>query len=376
MSTRTKVLWVSSVVAAGIVVLILFFGLRQSEEKSIEVGAILPMTGSAASYGKWMHNGISLAVEDINREGGVNGRKLVVIFEDSASDNKVAVNAANKLISVDRIRIIETTLTGVTKSVSPITERTKVILFTSATFPGLTDNCTYVFRNATNMANEVDRMAEACKNELNIRRVALLYINNAVGVWFKDYFAQTFRDAGREVTAVESFDQGATDFRTQLTKIKASNPEALYIQGYKEIGLAMKQARELGMQCQFLGATDFELPDVVEVAGEAANGAIYTKAAFDPRSSAETVKSFVSRYREKFGEEPEIYGATMYDATRIIALAVAKAGEDPDKLREFILSIRDYPGVSGITTFLPNGDVSKPVMLKKIEGGKCVPYKQ
>ena len=178
------------------------------------------------------------------------------------------------------------------------------------------------------------------------------------------------------MTAVESFDQGATDFRTQLTKIKATNPEALYIQGHKEIGLAMKQARELGMQCQFLGATDFELPDVVEVAGEAANGAIYTKAAFDPRSSTEIVKSFVRRYREKFGEEPEIYGATMYDATRIIALAAAKAGEDPDKLRDFIVSIRDYPGVSGITTFLPSGDVSKPVMLKKIEGGKCVPYKQ
>ena len=131
MSTKTKVFGVLGAAVVGIIALILVLSLRQGEEKTVKIGAILPMTGSAASYGKWMHNGISLALDDINREGGIDGRKLAVVFQDSASDNKVAVNAANKLVSVDRTRIIETTLTGVTKAVSPITERNKVILLCS-----------------------------------------------------------------------------------------------------------------------------------------------------------------------------------------------------------------------------------------------------
>ena len=162
------------------------------EEEVIKIGAILPMTGQAASYGKWMKQGIEIAVDEINETGGISGKKFEVIFEDSKSDNRVGVDAANKLISIDKVKVIETTLTGVTQSIIPITERNKIILFTSATAPGLTDGGVYVFRNETNMANEVDRMIEACKNELNIKNVALLYINNAVGIWFNYYFKNKF----------------------------------------------------------------------------------------------------------------------------------------------------------------------------------------
>jgi len=338
----------------------------------LRIGAILPMTGQASGYGKWMERGIDLAVEDVNASGGISGRKLEVIVEDSKSDNRAGVDAANKLTSVDHVPVIMTTLTGVTQAVIPVTERSKVILFTSATAPGLTEQGKYVFRNATNVANEVDRMVSACKDDLHLGRVAMIYLNNPVGVWAHDYFRKSFASIGGELVAAQSFQPDATDFRTQLLRVKAADPEALYIMGYQQDGLIMKQARELGIRCQFLGAIDCELPEVIRIAGPAAEGTIYTKASFDATSGDAAVRSFAVRYRERYGEEPEVYGATMYDATRIIADAIRAVGTNPDRLRAHILAIKGYLGVSGTTTFLPNGDVQKPVELKMIKDGKYV----
>ena len=187
-------------------------------------------------------------------------------------------------------------MTGVTQSIIPVTERNRVILFTLATSPGITEKRKYVFRNATNIANEVDRMVGACKTNLQLKRVAIIYINNPVGPWIRDRFTKSLAEIGSKVVAAESFQPDSTDFRTQLLRIKKVNPQAVYILGYQQNGLIMKQARELGIKGQFLGVTDCELPDVVKVAGSAANGVIYTKAAFDPTSASGTAKTFVMNY--------------------------------------------------------------------------------
>ena len=359
-------------VLAALAASILFLGCQPKGD--IKIGAVLPMTGTAAGYGKWMQRGIDLAVEDINKAGGINGRKLRAITEDSKSDNTAGVNAATKLIDVDKVLAIVTGLTGVTQAIIPVTEKSKVLLFTAATAPGLTEQGKYVFRNATNMQNEVDRMIKACTGELNLKKVAIIYVNNPVGVWFNGYFKKAFEAAGGQVCAAESFQPDAADFRTQIQKIKATNPEALYIQGYKQNGLVMKQAWQLGLRCRFLGATDMELPDVLKTAGAAAEGTIYTKAAFDPNAGTGDVAAFTAKYKELYGEEPESFGATTYDAVRIIAGALSKAGTDPDKVKAYILAIKDYPGVSGQTSFMPNGDVQKPVDLRQIKDGKYIEF--
>ena len=342
--------------------------------KAVKIGAVLPMTGPAAGYGKWMQRGIELAVEDINKSGGIDGKKLDVVIEDSKTDNRSGVDATNKLLSIDKVPAIITVLTGVTKSIIPITERRKVILFTLALSPGLTDEGKYVFRNITNITNEVDAMLTVLNDDIKLKRVALIYINNPVGLWVNDYFKEALEASGGTVTASESFQPDATDFRNQLVKIKASNPEALYMLGYQQDGLIMKQARELGLNSQFIGASDCELPEVLKIAGKAADGTIFTKAAFDPDSDKKGVSEFVARYTQKYGEAPEVFGASSYDAVRIIALALEKGNQNPQDIRDFILSIKNYPGVSGKTTFLPNGDVRKPVEVKEIENGKYIPY--
>jgi branched-chain amino acid transport system substrate-binding protein len=317
-----------------------------------------------------MQQGIELAVDEVNAAGGINGAKLDVIVEDSRSDNRGGVDAANKLVSINKVKAIETGLTGITKSITPITERNRVLLFTCATAPGLTDDCKYVFRNATNVRNEADKIIAACRQRLGIDSMALIWLNNPVGVWASQYFRQQFEAKGGRLVASESFQPDATDMRTQLEKIRVAAPAAIYIVGYQQSGLIMKQARELGMTCQFLGMTDFELPDVLKAAGTAAEGAVYTKASFDTSSKSMEVAKYVKAYAQRFGEDPEVYSATMYDATHIIAKAMTASGGDPDKARQFILAIKQYPGASGLTSFMPNGDVEKPVELKKIQGGK------
>ncbi|MGB2781452.1 MAG: ABC transporter substrate-binding protein [Phycisphaerae bacterium] len=369
--SKAKVIAAVGVVAVIVVVLAVYLA-QQDNPDTVRIGAILPMTGQAAGYGKWMQRGIALAVDDINAEGGIGGKKLEVIVEDSKSDNRAGADAANKLVGVDRVPAIITALTGVTQSVAPVTERNRIVLFTLAVAPGLTDDKAFVFRNITNVANEVARMVSACKDELHLKRVTLIHINNPPGLWVAEHFRKQMEAIDGEVPAVESFQPDTTDFRTQLTRMKSSDPDALYILGYQQNGLIMKQARELGLKCQFLGITDCELPEVIRIAGDAAEGVVYTKAAFDltDKGAAE----FAAKYTARFGEPPEVYGATSYDAVRMIAMAIAKGDGDPAALRTLILSIKDYPGVSGVTTFLPNGDVQKPVELKKIEHGQFVPF--
>lgn len=368
---------VIAVVAAAVLLGAVVFKTRPAQSsKEFAIGAILPMTGTASGYGQWMQRGIEIAVEDVNAAGGVNGRPLRVIIEDSKSDNRVGVDAATKLVSLDHVPAMITVLTGVTKSIIPITERSRVIHFTLAMSPGLTEDGTFVFRNATSVANEADRMVKACSQELNIEKLAIIYINNPAGLWVADYLKQQMVSGGPRIVAAESFQPEMTDFRTQLTKIKQELPEALYILGYSQNGLIMKQARELGLACKFIGAADCELPDVLKIAGDAAEGTIYTKAAFDLNTADKQVEGFVSKYLKRYGEQPEVFGATTYDAVRIMALAFASAGQDADKMRTFILALKDYPGVSGRTTFLQNGDVSKPVEIKQIQGGKYVPFSE
>lgn len=338
----------------------------------VRIGAILPMTGGAASYGQWMHQGMDIAIDELNAEWGGNPT-LKVIYEDSKTNPKDAVQAMNKLISVDDAHAIMTTLTGVTKALAPIATQNQIVLTTSATLPGLTEESEYLFRNSTNLGSEISRLVEFASGRYE--SAAVLAVNLEWAQWGKNAFMDGFEAAGGKVVADQSFPPEATDVRAQLTKIKAAAPDVLLVLAYKTTGVALKQARELGIEAQFIGTLDFELPEVTEIAQEAANGAIYTKASFDPESpGSEATKAYVAEYKERYGELPEVYSATMYDMLHMLADAVKECEAETDCIRETLLGIEEYPGASGVTTFLPNGDVDKPVDLKTIQDGRYVDY--
>jgi branched-chain amino acid transport system substrate-binding protein len=340
--------------------------------EAVKIGAVLPFTGDAAYYGQWMRQGMDIAIDEI-RADWQGKRELTIIYEDSKTSPKDGVAAINKLVHVDKTTAVMTTLTGVTKALIPIAEQNKIILTTSATLPGLTDGTRYVFRNATNLGTEISRLVELAAGRY--KQAGVLWVNLEWAKWGRTAFMTEFEKRGGKVVADESFDTAATDVRAQLAKIKAASPEVLLVLAYKTTGVALKQARELGIRSQFIGTLDFESPEVVQVAKEAAEGAVYTKAAFDPNQPAsEATRRYVGEYRRRYKQDPEVYSATHYDMLKILATAAAESDGRPDGMREFIVKVKNYAGASGMTTFLPNGDVLKTVDLKTIKNGKYAPY--
>jgi branched-chain amino acid transport system substrate-binding protein len=344
--------------------------------KEINVGVLTPLTGGAAKYGEDIKRGYDLAVYEINKEGGIRGVKIKLTYEDTEAQPQKAVSAARKLIDRDKVvAILGCFGSSPTLAVAPIAENNKVLLFSSASSsPKVTDAGDYIFRNEISDRYGAKETARLFFN-LDFKRIAILYINNDFGIDFRDVVEQTYKELGVTITAAETFEQDAKDFRTQLVKIKESNPEAILIVSYKEAILILKQMRELGVKKQVLSTALFEDPEILEKVGDIAEGTIYTYyGTFDPKSQDTRIREFIKKFREKYGIDPEYYAPIAYDAVKILALAIEKGGFKPEGIKDALYQIKDFPGLSGTTSFDDNGDVLKPVILKTVQQGKFIRY--
>jgi len=344
---------------------------KESETDEIIIGAILPLTGSGAKYGQSAKKGTDLAVEEINALGGIRDKTLRVIYEDSMLDPKQGVSAINKLVTVNKVpAIIGAMASSVTLAIAPIAEKNNVVLLSPASSaPEISKAGDYIFRNTYSDIYEGLRMGTYAYKELKLRRMAVLHINNDFGVGLRKTFGQSFVKLGGEVVATESYEQGATDFRTQLNKVKQSEPDAIYIVGYSEMGQLLRQAKEIGINIPFISCIMFEDPKILEIAKEAAEGVIYAYPAYAPVSGQQNVSRFVSKFEQKHNEKPDIYAASSYDALKILAYAIDRGGFSSEEIKKSLYSIKDFPGVTGSTTFDSNGDVTKPIGIKKVQNG-------
>ena len=355
---------------------LLISGCIKKEPETYKVGAILPLSGSGANYGKWEKQGVDLAVDEINQAGGINGKKIEIIFEDSKSLPKDGVSAMNKLSSVDKVPVAIAGISSVVLACAPVADQYKVVLLNSGgVSPKIRGAGQYVFSNIGDGAIEVKVTAEYAYNNLKFKKVAVLNINAAAGTDSRDIFIKHFKSLGGEIVAEEGHDQGATDFRAQLTKIRDSKPDAIYLASFtKESALILKQASEMRIKTQWLSYAPFQGQDIITIAGNAAEGIIYTSPAFDPNSTDEKMKEFQNKYESKYGVESELYAATFYDGIKLIAEAIKNGGYNSEGIRKALQEIKDYPGVSGLTTFDADRAVSKPVILKTIKNGQFVLY--
>jgi len=349
---------------------------KTGEPKVIKIGAILPLSGAGANYGKWEKQGVDLAVEEINQSGGINGKKLEIIYEDSKSLPKDAVSAMNKLASVDKVPAVIAGISSVVLACAPVADQSKVVLLNSGgVSPKIRGSGQYVFSNIGDGSVEVKVMAEYAYNNLKAKRVGVLYINAAAGTDSRDVFVKRFEALGGEIVSVEGHDQGATDFRAQLTKLRDSHPDAIYLASFtKESALILKQAKEMAIKTQWLSYAPFEGQDIITIAGDAADGVIYTSPAFDPNSSDETMRVFQEKYEARYGIKSELYAATFYDGIKLLATAIEKGGYSSNGIKDALEKIRNYPGVSGATTFDNERAVAKPVILKIVQHGQFVRY--
>lgn len=350
-----------------------------AQEGEVKVGVLFPLTGDAASYGERGKNGIALAVEEINAQGGIRGRKLRVIYEDSRAEPKTGVAAMMKLVTVDKVPVvIGDIVSAVTLPAAPIAESNKVVLLSpTASAPAITDAGDYVFRISPSDLAEGAKLA-TFGYQAGFRKVGVLYIQNDYGLGIKDVFTKTLTQLGGQITTALGYKSDESDFRPYLTKVAATKPDAIYIVSYyKDGALAMKQARELGIQTQFLATTAIEDSKVLEIAGTAAEGLIYPlSTGYDAESPEEAVQRFRTRYKERYTAEPDWAAALSYDAMMLVAHVMEKAGLSGPEIQQTMAQVKGYRGVTGDITFDEHGDVVKPVVMKVIKDGKFQKFQE
>lgn len=362
-----------------IALLTLTDGCARKEVEEIKIGAILPLTGGAGKYGVDAKNGIELAVFEKNKNGGINGSRVTVIYEDDQSTPSVAVSAFRKLLTSHDISVV---IGGMTSSsalaIAPIAENSHVVLFSpSASTPKLTNAGAYIFRNELSDAFGGIAQADFTYNVLGITRTAILFINNDYGVGVVNAFIDRYTRLGGQIASKEAFEPDASDFRTHLSRIKYTSPEALLIVAYKEIIVILRQIRELGIDATLLSTPVFEDREVLSRAADLAENVIYVHyGGFPADASSPHISRFVKNYRATFKIEPGYYSALAYDAANIVLDAIQKAGSRADSIKEQLYRVEDFPGVTGNTTIDEKGDVIKPVTLKTVRNGAFVSYEE
>ena len=358
----------------ALITISLAIGCEKKPKEEIKIGAILALTGSYAKVGESAKRGIEIAVEEINIKGGVQGKKIQVIYEDDQGEPQKAVSAMRKLITVDKVpAIIGPMGSSAVLAIAPIAERDHVVaLSPTASTPEITYAGDYIFRVTYSDAFEGSKMAEFSFRELRYKRIALLYINNDYGMGLKEAFKKEFIKLGGQIVIEEAYDAKSTDFRTQLIKIKKSTSDAVYLTGYNEMGQVLRQAKELGITVPFLSCIMAEIADIIKIAKDATEGVIYTHPAYDPEKGSEITLKFAKKFKEKYGVSPDPEAGFSYDAMKLLALAIEREGTAAEGIKNALYQIKGYKGVTGETTFDANGDVIKPIGIKKVENGNYV----
>lgn len=340
-------------------------------KEPIKLGWLGPLTGDVSSVGQADKDSVSLAVKEINKAGGINGRMLEMVYEDGACESKIASDAGQKLINIEKVlAIIGGACTGETMAVAPVAEQNKVLMISYAsTAPTVTKAGDYIFRVIASDDYQGSYAAEIVYNKLSKKKAALLYGMTDYHKGLANAFTKRFKELGGEIAVSETYLQDDRDFKTQLTKIKNSGVDVLYFAAYTEAGIVgLKQMKELGLGMQIVGAETFDDPKFKNTPG--VEGAIYTVP-----SSPEN-ETFKTKYLAETGRsDMPVYVTQSYDAIMLLADVMKKAGVNPEDIKNELYKVKNYHGVSGAIGFDENGDItSAKYEVKVFKNGAQVKY--
>jgi len=342
----------------------------------VKIGFFMSLTGRDASFGEAALRGARLAVADLNASGGILGRPVELVVEDNRSLPGESATAAKKLLGRDKVvALVGECASSRTLEAAPLAQAAGVPLVTPAsTNPRVTAVGDCIFRVCFADPFQGAVLATYAWKNLGLHRAALLVDSSAsYSVGLADVFAKTFTALGGEVVASQKYAGGDKDFRAQLTAIRATHAEAIFLPGYYvEAGLSARQARELGLTATLLGGDGFEAPQLLEIGGEALEGAVYSTH-YSAESADPVSRRFVASYTARYGSAPVGLGALTYDAVGLIADAASRAGSvERVALKQALAATRDFAGVTGRTGFDQNRDAQKAAAIIAVRGGRCV----
>lgn len=347
-----------------------------SANEEFRVGAVLALTGRGSTYGERALKGMQLAVDELNKTDSFNKRPIKLFVEDSQSTAAQALSAFQKLIEIDHIPVaIGFVLSDEVLTCAPVANEKQVVLLTTAAGSDkIKDAGDYIFRNRESGTAEAEAMAKACVEQFKVSEVAILYSTSANGVSYRDGFNEAVKKKGGTVIASVGFNEGKTDYRAEIEQLRVKAPKAVYLAGLdNEMGLILKQAKEVGFAAQFFASAGAVSEKLLEIAGSAAEGLVCGSAPFNAESREPHVNAFVTGFRARFNESPDWIAANSYDAIYLLANLFENGSATGEQLKVGLYQTKDFPGVGGQTSFDRDGEVSRPIVLMRVMGGKFLP---
>ena len=347
------------------------------DHSTIQIGFFGDLTGPTFNFGLSAKNGVLMAADEINQAGGINGHKIDIVIEDDKGSPEEAAQVAGKLIDRYKVvAIIGAGASGNSLAAAPKAQSARVPLIApSSTNPAVTQAGDYIFRACFIDAFQGEVMAKFAANTLQAKKAAIMLdFNSPYSRGLTEFFELSFAKLNGQVVVKESYSQGDADFRGQLSLIKASSPDVIYIPGYYgDVAIIAKQARQLGLTVPLLGADGWDAPELWELGGDALNGS-YISNHYSADDPSETIQRFVHAYRQRYGNlTPDAHAALAYDALRFLAEAIQRAGTNEEsKLRDALAETRNFTGVTGIISMDRDRNAVKPAVILKLEDARYI----
>jgi branched-chain amino acid transport system substrate-binding protein len=348
-------------------------GASASSSSEILVGEYGSFTGGEATFGLSTSKGIKMAIEEKNKAGGVKGKQIKLISLDDQGKSEEAAAVVTRLITQNKvIAILGEVASSNTLAAAPISQQHKIPMISpSSTNPEVTEKGDYIFRVCFIDPFQGTVMAKFAWDNLKAKKIAVLKdVKSDYSVGLTKFFVQKFKELGGETAEYSYQGKQDTDFKAQLTQIRGTKPDAIYVPGYyTEVGLIARQARQLGLTVPLLGGDGWDSSKLYEIGGQAINGSYFSNH-YTTESTDPVVVDFIKKFKERNGgETPDGLAALGYDAARVLIEAMERAPElTSTAIRDEIAKTKDFGGVTGKITIDSHRNASKPAVVVKVDG--------
>jgi len=345
---------------------------EKASGNEILVGEYGSFTGSEATFGISTSNGIKMALDEVNKAGGVHGKQVKLISLDNQGKSEEAASAVTRLITQNGVvAVLGEVASSRSLAAAPIAQQNHIPMISpSSTNPKVTEVGDYIFRVCFIDPFQGTVMAKFANENLKAKKVAILRdVKSDYSVGLADYFIKKFKELGGEIVSDQSYQSGEMDFKAQLTQIKAAKPDAVFVPGYyTEVGLIARQARQLGLTVPLMGGDGWDSSKLFEIGGTAINGNYFSNH-YTTESTEPVVVDFIKKYKERYGDTPDGLAALGYDSAKVLVEAMQRTKDvKPTEIRDEIAKTKDFNGVTGKITIDAQRNAVKPAVVVKVDG--------
>jgi branched-chain amino acid transport system substrate-binding protein len=352
----------------------------QGGANKVRIGVFMSTTGSTANFGISSVNGIKMAADEINAAGGINGKQVELLVQDDRSDASEAATIVTKFVTQDQVHaVIGEVASSRSIAAAPIAQNAKIPMLTpSSTNPEVTKKGDFIFRSCFIDPYQGAAIAQFAAKTLGAKTAAIMVDRkNDYSTGLEKVINETFTKFGGKIVATQSYQEGDQDFNAQLTSLKGTNPEVIFVPGYyNDVGLIAKQARDKGITVPLIGGDGWDSEQLYKIGGTALNGSYFTNH-YSPYDTDPRVVKFVNDYKQRYNSTPDALAATAYDAANIMfdAIKRSKSLSGPD-IRDALAATNAFPGVTGTVTFNQQRDAVKPIVMIEIKPGGTYAVKE